>query len=86
MKSSRKGKDMKVNMPGACSQADQSIAGRVRATGRALTVEELAELLNVSTKGLYSKVRTGRMPALKLGSMIRFDPHVTARWLEDQAA
>ncbi len=68
-----------VQMDAPSNVVDGSIAGRVRAMGRALTVEELARLFNVSEKGLYKKVSTGRMPAIRLGSMIRFDPHATAK-------
>jgi excisionase family DNA binding protein len=50
---------------------------------QALKIEELARLLNCSKGKLYKMVDTGRIPYMKLGSMIRFDPATTARWVAD---
>jgi len=47
----------------------------------ALTVEELATMMSQSPKTLYKAVKTGRLPAYRLGGSIRLDPHDVAEWL-----
>ena len=48
---------------------------------RALKIEELAQILGCSKGKLYKMVGTGRVPHMKFGSMIRFDPATPARWV-----
>ena len=52
---------------------------------QALKIEELARLLNCSKGKLYKMVDTGRIPYMKFGSMIRFDPATTAAWVANQS-
>lgn len=52
---------------------------------KAWTLAELAVVLNCSTAKLYRMVEAGRIPYFRLGSMIRFDPKVTAEWLESKS-
>ena len=65
-------------------QFNLSIADRIDAIDHALTVKELAPLLNVSTTSLYCKARAGRIPSYPLGGSVRFDPHAVAEWLRAQ--
>jgi excisionase family DNA binding protein len=51
-----------------------------------LTVKELAPLLAMSPKTLYARVERGTLPAVRSGSLIRFDPYLTAEWLRSQSA
>jgi len=39
-----------------------------------LTVDEVAERLSVKTSWLYQNHRNLRLPAIKLGNQLRFDP------------
>lgn len=50
----------------------------------AWSASELAELLGCSGKHIYALAKTGRMPHLRIGGMIRFDPRVTAAWLRER--
>jgi excisionase family DNA binding protein len=50
------------------------------------TPRELAELLAVSIKTIYAWVAQDRIPVIRLGSAVRFDPVTTARWLRERAA
>ena len=52
--------------------------------GRALTTEELASLTTISTKTLYRLVKQRRLPALRIGGSIRFEPKTTADWLRSR--
>lgn len=47
----------------------------------ALTIEELATMVGVSPKTLYKAVKTGRLPAYRIGGSIRLDPEDIADWL-----
>jgi len=47
-----------------------------------LNVPEVARLLNVSKSSLYAMTRSGRIPAIRVGSMFRFVPAEIEAWLE----
>ncbi len=49
---------------------------------RLLTARETSELLRVHLVTLYSWVREGRIPSLRLGRKRLFDPEAVRRWLE----
>ena len=46
-----------------------------------LTVRQLVPLIGVSRTTVYEYVAAGRIPYIRIGSMIRFDPHAIAEWL-----
>jgi excisionase family DNA binding protein len=56
---------------------------RVKAYDHALSARELAPLLGSSGSNLYSMARAGRIPHIRFGGSIRFDPHVTAKWIRE---
>ena len=47
-----------------------------------VTVEELANLLSVSERHIYALVQDGRIPHMRIGAAVRFDPIVLCEWLE----
>lgn len=49
-----------------------------------MTVDELAEYLQVSNSTIYKLLRTGHLPFLKIGSDYRVDRHEIDRWIKDQ--
>ena len=51
----------------------------------AWSAPELAELLGCSGKHIYALAKSGRMPHLRIGGMIRFDPRITASWLRERS-
>ena len=56
-------------------------------TEHALTVAEVAKLLNISPRTIYHYVASGRVPgAVKIGSAVRFDPTDLAGWLRKKAS
>ena len=67
-----------------CAAADSKIAQMIESHDSALTVPRLAELLQCSRREIYNLVRTKRMPALKVGSMIRLDPAQVADWVRSK--
>jgi len=50
----------------------------------ALTAKQVAALLNVSHITVFKMAAAGRIPHFRIGSCVRFDPQVIARWLEEQ--
>jgi excisionase family DNA binding protein len=58
-----------------------SIADRIVKIGHALTVSELAEILNVSRAFLYRLAASGGVPSFRVGGAVRFDPTSVAAWL-----
>ena len=62
----------------------ESLASLVRRRRRAWTAEELAEVLSLSRKHIYKLAKKGRMPSLRIGGAIRFDPHAIAASLESK--
>lgn len=50
-----------------------------------LTVSDVADLLQVSTKAVYHLRARGRLPAaIKFGHGVRWDPADIAAWIEDR--
>lgn len=47
----------------------------------AFSASALAELLGCSEKYIYALAKSARIPHLRIGAMIRFDPSQTAEWL-----
>ena len=47
----------------------------------ALTVADVAQLLQVSPETIYRQVRRGLLPALRFGDAVRIDPTQLADWL-----
>lgn len=45
-----------------------------------LTVEELAEQLNVPLSWVYTRTRLKQIPFVKLGRYVRFDPEKINEW------
>jgi excisionase family DNA binding protein len=54
----------------------------LRSLGQALTVTQVAELLQVSERHVYHLVQSGVMPHFKIGSAVRFDPDTLGDWLQ----
>jgi excisionase family DNA binding protein len=46
-----------------------------------MTVREVARLLQLHEKTVRRLVRHGRIPCLRLGRTVRFQPDVVLRWL-----
>jgi len=50
-----------------------------------LKVEEVAELLEVSTDVIYSMVKQGKIPYFKVGNrLIRFQASSIQKWMNEQ--
>jgi excisionase family DNA binding protein len=74
----------KRDMPTNPETQWSNLAAYIRQMGRLLTAEQLALLMECSKKYVYALVKQRRLPAIRIGSLIRFDPQVTADWLESR--
>ena len=50
-----------------------------RKTG-AMTASELAPYIGFGRTAIYEMAAAGRIPHIRIGSSIRFDPYVVAQW------
>jgi len=65
----------------------RSVADVLEATGRLLTVKELAVILAMSKSTLYDRAKSGIIPSINTGgSDLRFDCYQVAEWLRKRAA
>jgi excisionase family DNA binding protein len=85
-----------VPCPTACSSSTRSaseihivsdnapttIIERIRSMRSALSVTEFADLMGMGRNTVYTLVRSGRIPSMKVGSVLRLDPVIIADWLE----
>lgn len=51
---------------------------------RLLDVDGLAQVLGRSRDWIYDEVEAGRLPAIRVGRFLRFDPSDIAAWLDDR--
>ena len=58
-----------------------SLADRIERMERALTADELAEILTVSRITIFKQAKAGRIPSFRIGTCVRFDPRSIAQWL-----
>lgn len=59
-----------------------TLAEQLRSKKKALTVEELADLLCIAIRTLYKEVEDDHIPFFRVRTSIRFDPDQVADWLE----
>jgi excisionase family DNA binding protein len=48
-----------------------------------LTIDQLVERLGISTRHVRRLIAERRIPYLKVGKLVRFDPDEISRWLDD---
>ncbi len=53
-------------------------------TTKWLTIEQIAEYLQVSKEKIYKLCQRGKMPASKVGGQWRFDKNEIDQWLRKQ--
>jgi excisionase family DNA binding protein len=60
------------------------LASRIEKLPGALTASELAALLNMGKTAVYGMAATGRIPSIRIGATVRFDPARIAAWLRQR--
>jgi excisionase family DNA binding protein len=51
-----------------------------------LTTSDVSKLLGIHRETLYQWIRDGRIPAMRIGRNLKFDPAALAVWLEARVA
>jgi excisionase family DNA binding protein len=54
----------------------------LRAKRSAMTVKEVAKVLNLSQREIYKLAAANQIPHFKIGTSVRFDPPAVVVWLE----
>jgi excisionase family DNA binding protein len=67
-----------------CVVALMDVIEQIEGWGRLMSVEELAVLIQCSEKTLYRYVKQRKLPSIRIGTHIRFNPKATAKWLRDR--
>jgi excisionase family DNA binding protein len=62
-----------------------TLADLVEQKKEALRVEDVAHILDISTKQIYKMAAKGQIPSMKIANCVRFDPHDIATWLRSQS-
>jgi excisionase family DNA binding protein len=62
-----------------------SIIEKISSIDHAISVAELASLLNLGRTAIYDMVHRGAIPSFRVGYSVRFDPHEIAEWLRDRS-
>ena len=63
-----------------------SVIEQLRTRRQAMKVREVAGLLNLDPDTVVRYANEQKIPAFKVGSRWRFDPHALAAWIEGQNA
>jgi excisionase family DNA binding protein len=71
-------------VPAETKEQPSTLADRIEGIGRALTANELADILNVSRITIFKHAKAGRIPSFRIGACVRFDPRSVANWLRAQ--
>jgi excisionase family DNA binding protein len=53
-------------------------------TASLLTPDDVAELLGVARRAVLTRACNGRVPHIRIGRFVRFDPTEIDRWPQDQ--
>ena len=72
-------------MDGEPVRKTAGLADSLDGKSRALTVADIAELLNISERQVYKLAAEHRIPCFKIGGSVRFDPLAVAVWLRKMA-
>jgi excisionase family DNA binding protein len=49
----------------------------------AMTVSEVADLLQISDRLVYQMAAEGKIPSFKVRGTVRFDPHILSHWVSE---
>jgi excisionase family DNA binding protein len=61
-----------------------SFISTIRRRRSLMSASEVAEVLRVSPKTIYRMAKESRIPNLRIGYTVRFDPEIIARWLDEK--
>ena len=71
-------------LPTIASQPVPTVRQMLASFGRTLTTNELANILHVSKRTIYRRIKANVIPSRRSGGQLRFDPGKVAAWWEGQ--
>ena len=74
----------RLRIVSSAPEKPKSISEQVGSSPTALTVDDVASFLNLAKKTVYAMSSAGRIPAIKIGSVLRFDPVELADWIDSR--
>jgi len=57
------------------------IRERIAAFGKAMTAEQLADVLGISAITIYKHAKAGKIPSFRVGTCVRFCPKAVSDWM-----
>lgn len=69
---------------GCAAPVENKLAQMVEDFGSAITAAQLAKILQCSRREIYKLIDQKRLPALKVGTMVRLDPGTVAHWIRSK--
>jgi excisionase family DNA binding protein len=77
---------VKTNRPSILGEvSESSLADRLEKSETALTVRQLAGILQVSDQSLYRAIAAGQIPVIQVGGIFRLAPREVAEWIRRQS-
>jgi excisionase family DNA binding protein len=73
-----------IDIQACAAQSDNKLAAMVESFETAITAAQLAAILQCSRREIYKLIDEKRIPALKVGTMIRLDPFQVAEWIRSK--
>lgn len=64
-----------------CQLEAGSLPEQIERTRHALNARQVAEFLAISPITVYKLAKGGKLPSLRIGGAVRFDPRAVAQWL-----
>lgn len=66
--------------------ADNPMVAELRTKKKPLTVQQLADIIPFSIFTIYDWAKARKIPHMRIGSKILFDPQETAEWLKERCS
>jgi RNA polymerase sigma factor (sigma-70 family) len=76
--------DGTYNLHGAADEPSNSLADMLEEFETAITVQQLATILQCSRGQIYKLIEEKRLPGLKVGTLVRLDPAQIAEWIRSR--
>jgi excisionase family DNA binding protein len=65
----------------ACRADSRFLHEHLERLRHAITAKDVAEILAISPITVYKLAKEGKLPSLRIGGAVRFDPRAVAQWL-----
>jgi excisionase family DNA binding protein len=74
-----------LDIQASAARCENSLADMVEDFETAITVQQLATILQCSRGQIYKLIDEKRLPALKVGTLVRLDPVQVADWIRSKS-